>query len=102
MKVTDVKIDKYEPKDTGICADCTITLDNCLRIHHIHVINGAKGMFVAFPNTGDMKKFANSKLFVDIVHPVNSSLRAHIEEHVLRAYNDMSLSKKCSNQLILS
>lgn len=87
MRVTNVKVDKYHPQELGICADCSITLDNCLVIHQVHVVNGKKGMFVAFPNTGDMKKYANSKLFVDLVHPTSSKLRRHIEEEVLAIYN---------------
>lgn len=87
MRVTNVRVDKYHPQESGICADCSITLDNCFQVHQVHVINGEKGLFVAFPNTGDMKKYANSKQFFDLVHPTSSKLRKHIEEEVLSVYN---------------
>lgn len=86
MEVTRVKIDKYTP-DEPMKANCTVVLDNSLCIHQIHVIEGKNGLFIAFPNTGDMKLYRKSKRFVSIAHPCNDELRRKISDAVLEEYN---------------
>ena len=90
MLVTSVKIDKYTPKEVGICAECSVTLDNSLCIHKISVIMGEKGEFVAFPNTGNIKMFKHRKRYTDIVHPINKTLTEDITNQVLKAYHSYS------------
>ena len=88
MVVTDVKIDKYTPKEAGTCAECTVVLDDALCIHKVLVISGKKGEFIAFPNTGNIKVYKNRKRYIDIVHPINSDFRAELEGAVIKAYFD--------------
>lgn len=90
MEVTRVRIDKYEPKERGTCAECSITLDNCLCIHKIAVIMGEKGEFVAFPNTGSIKMYKHRKRYKDIVHPIDKTLTEDIANQVLEAYHRYS------------
>ena len=88
MIVTRVKTDNLTPQDKGICGEFTVYLDDILCIHKVFVINGEKGLFISFPNTGKMSRYANSKRFHDIVHPTKTSLRLHIQDKVLEHYND--------------
>lgn len=92
MDVTKVRIDKLTP-DEKIKATVTVFLDDVLCIHQMHVIDGDQGLFVGYPNTGDMKFFSNRKRFVDIVHPCNNELRDKIQSKVIEKYN-----KVVSNQ----
>lgn len=85
MKVTNVTIHNID-KNSKIRATCSITLDDMLRIHHIHVIEGDKGLFIGFPNTGEMKLYRNGKRFLDIVHPCNEELRREITDAVITKY----------------
>lgn len=85
MEVTRVKINKYTP-DEQMKATCTVVLDDSLCIHQIHVIEGKNGLFIGFPNTGDMKLYRKSKRFVNIVHPCTEELRKKISEAVLEEY----------------
>lgn len=91
MKVTRVKINDYTPNDYGTCASVTVYLDNSLVIHQLRVINGKGGLFVAFPNTGDMKLYGDKnggtkKRYNDIVHPCTEELRKEIVNKVLEKY----------------
>ena len=91
MKVTRVKINSYTPNSYGTCASVTVYLDNSLVIHQIRVVNGKRGLFIAFPNTGNMKLYSKNgekgkKRYDDIVHPCTEDLRKEITEKVLEAY----------------
>lgn len=88
MIITDIYFNNVEPKESGICAECTVIFDDMLCVHRISVINGNDGLFVAFPNTGAMKRYKNCKRYVDIVHPVNNSARQMIQSEVLKRYNE--------------
>lgn len=92
MVVTAIKTNNIEPKDVGICGEFTITLDDAICIHKIYVVNGDKGLFITFPNTGEMKMYKRSKRYFDIVHPTNKTIRELIEKEVLAKYKE-ELSK---------
>lgn len=86
MVVTKVVTNSISPQDCGICGEFTVTLDDSLCIHKVLVANGEKGLFIIFPNTGEMKRYSRAKRYVDIVHPTNNSLRQHIKDEVLKQY----------------
>lgn len=88
MQITNIVTNSISPKELGICGEFTITLDDSLCIHKIRVVNGSKGLFITFPNTGEMKRFSKAKRYADIVHPTNNSLRQYIQKEVLLKYND--------------
>ena len=91
MKVTRIEIKPLSNnREVGRLADCTIVLDDCLQVNHIHIIKGTKGLFVSFPNTGETRLVNNQRRFSDIVHPVNTELRSHIEEAILSKYREMN------------
>lgn len=86
MTVTRVTVNSLTPQDSGVCGEFTIVLDNELCIHKIKVINGEKGLFISFPNTGGAKTMPDGKRFFDVVHPTNNSLRQSIQSEVLKCY----------------
>lgn len=88
MQITKITVESVTPKDLGICAEVSILLDDVLSIHNIHVISGKKGLFISFPNTGQMRMFNGRKRYKDIVHPISKTLREDIETQVLKAYYD--------------
>lgn len=88
MKVTSIRVDSLSPQSKGICGEFTIVLDDAICIHKIYVVNGEKGLFITFPNTGEMKMYKKSKRFFDIVHPTSNSVRKIIEDEVLNRYNE--------------
>lgn len=88
MQVTNIEVNNLSPKESGICGEFTITLDHSLCIHKVLVIQGEKGLFIAFPNSGEAKCSTGAKKYRDIVHPTNNTLRQHIQSEVLKRYNE--------------
>lgn len=80
MEITDVRIRSVKPEGK-LRAFASITLDNCLAIHNLKVIEGEKGLFVAMPS-----RKTNRGEFKDVVHPTNNDLRAVLEQKVIGEY----------------
>lgn len=80
MKITEVRINKFENNNTKGFA--TITLDDAIVITGLTIIQGKKGLFVSMPNT----KGKDGKYY-DSVYPLSKSGRDYINNTVLDAYN---------------
>ncbi|AAL94235.1 SpoVG family protein [Fusobacterium nucleatum] len=82
MKVTNVKIKKVDgDKFDRLRAYVDVTLDDCLVIHGLKLMQGEQGMFVAMPS----RKMRNEE-FKDIVHPICPELRNDITKVVQEKY----------------
>lgn len=88
MQITKIVTNNISPKESGVCGEFSVTLDDSLCIHKILVVSGEKGFFITFPNTGEMRRFSKAKRYMDIVHPTNNSLRQYIQKEVLIKYNE--------------
>ena len=88
MTVTKIVTNRVAPQEYGVCGEFTVTLDDCLCIHRILVVSGEKGMFITFPNVGEVRRDGQPKRYLDIVHPTNNTLREHIQDEVLKRYNE--------------
>lgn len=81
MIITETKIRSINTTDEGrLKAIVSITIDNCLAIHDIKVIEGDDRLFVAMPSR---KK---SGIFRDIVHPIDEKTRNMLEDAILESY----------------
>ena len=82
MKITSVRVRKFEREDSRMKGIATVVIDDCFAIHDIKVIAGDTGLFIAMPSrktpTGEYR---------DIAHPTNQETRQMFEEAVLEAYN---------------
>lgn len=92
MQITRIVVDNVEPKELGVCGEFSIYLDNEICIHKMRVINGEKGLFVAFPSTGAVES-ENGRRFIDVVHPTKNSLREEIQAKVLERYEKEIMEK---------
>ncbi|MDO5564741.1 MAG: septation regulator SpoVG [Eubacteriales bacterium] len=81
MQITDVRIRLME-KEGKMKAVANITIDDALAIHDIKIIEGEKGLFIAFPST----KRKDGE-FKDIAHPINQATRELLQNMILEAYN---------------
>lgn len=79
MKVTDIKIRKTFT-DSSIKAIVSITIDKCLTIHDIKVIQGNDRLFAAMPSRKD------NDIYRDIIHPISTESRQKLENIILTAY----------------
>ena len=71
MKITDVR---------NIKAIVSITIDDCLAIHEIRIIQGNDRLFAAMPSRKD------NDVYRDIVHPITVAARQKLEDIILTAY----------------
>jgi stage V sporulation protein G len=80
MQITDIKIRKLF--DEGpMKAVVSVTFDGQLAVHDVKVINARDKFFIVMPS-----KKNPDDTYRDIVHPINASFRATLEEQVLAAY----------------
>ena len=82
MKITKTTIRKTFDKG-NLKAVVSITLDDCIAIHDIKVIQGHERLFVAMPNRLDDNGQSR-----DIVHPINYAARETLEKMILTAYEN--------------
>lgn len=83
MKITDVRLRKVNNQDTRMKALVSVTFDESFVVHDLRVIDGNNGLFVAMPS----KRTPDGE-FRDIAHPINSGMRQHVQEEVMRVYEE--------------
>ena len=81
MKITDVRIRLMEKDDSKLKAVASVTIDDCIAIHDIKIVDGADGYFVSMPS----RKSSRGE-YRDIVHPINSEARTELTDAVMEAY----------------
>ena len=82
MIINDVKIRKVF-SDGQLKAIVSITIDNCLAVHDIKIIQGTDRIFVAMPSRKD-----ESGNYHDIVHPIDGATRNDFEKIIFAAYEN--------------
>lgn len=92
MKVTRVKI--YEGRG-HILANMNITLDDCLAVNGIKVIDGTKGRFISFPQASYKDKDGFTQ-YRDIVFPCTKESRAALDKVLMKKYEEWASSGKAS------
>lgn len=86
MKVTEVRINKYEKNNVKGFA--TITIDDDLVISGFTIVDGSKGLFVSMPNTK-----GKDGEYHDTVFPLSKKGRDGLNKIIIDAY------KKSTNNL---
>ena len=81
MKITDIKIRKTFTEGP-MKAVASVTFDHQLVVHDIKVIYAKEKYFIVMPS----RKNADDT-YRDIVHPINASFRAELENAVIDAYH---------------
>lgn len=87
MDITDIRIRKIN-QDSKMKAIVSVTFDNSLAVHDIKIIEGADKLFVAMPS----RKTPEGE-YKDIAHPINSSMRADLENSILEKYQTALLEE---------
>lgn len=80
MTITETKIRSINTEGR-LKAIVSITIDGCLAIHDIKIIEGDNRLFVAMPSRKD-----ENGIFRDIVHPIDVKTRGMLEDVILDAY----------------
>ncbi len=80
MQITDIKIRKVFD-DGPMKAVISATFDGQLAVHDIKIINARDKYFIVMPSRKNP-----DNTYRDIVHPINSEFRAHMEAEIISAY----------------
>lgn len=81
MQITDIKIRKFF--DEGpMKAIVSVTFDDALAVHDIKVIFARDRYFIVMPSRKNP-----DGTYRDIVHPINATFRAELENAVIDAYH---------------
>ena len=83
MKITDVRVRIVNKDDAKLKAVASITIDDCIVVHDIKIINGEKGLFVSMPS----RKTPDGE-YKDIVHPINTETREVLVKAIFEAYEE--------------
>ena len=83
MKITDVRVRIVNKDDAKLKAVASITIDECIVVHDIKIINGEKGLFVSMPS----RKTPDGE-YKDIVHPINTETREVLVKAIFAAYEE--------------
>ena len=90
MKVTRVKI--FEGKG-HILANMNITIDDCLAVNGIKVIEGTKGRFISFPQISYKDEYGTIQ-YRDIVFPCTKESRAELDKVLMKKYEEWTSNGK--------
>ena len=85
MNITNVTIRKTF-SEGNLKAIVSLTIDDCLALHDVKIINGAGRTFVAMPS-----RQSDEGVYRDIVHPIGSQMRVEFEREILNAYENYLL-----------
>ena len=82
MEITDIKVRKLF--DEGpMKAIVSVTFDAQLAVHDIKVIHARDKFFIVMPSRKNP-----DETYRDIVHPINATFRAKLEEAVIHAFHE--------------
>ena len=81
MQITDIKVRKLFD-DGPMKAIVSVTFDGQLAVHDIKVIHAREKYFIVMPSRKNP-----DDTYRDIVHPINATFRAMLEQAVIEAYN---------------
>ncbi|MDD6211822.1 MAG: SpoVG family protein [Clostridiales bacterium] len=82
MKITDIKVRLMYEQTSRVKATVSLTLDGCMAIHDILIVEGDRGLFLAMPS-----RRCSDGIYRDIIHPLNQDTRAAISKLCLQAYD---------------
>ena len=93
-KIEVTKVDVY-PFNEGayigrVKAIANIVLNDQIQVRGLRVIDGENGLFVGYP----VDPFYKGEGFRNIVFPITSELRRHIEKSVLEKYDEATKETK--------
>ena len=81
MTITEIKFRKIIEDGKRMKAILSITIDNCLAIHDIKIIQSDSKLYVAMPSRKD-----ENGVFRDVVHPMDEYARALMEKTIINEY----------------
>ena len=94
MKITQINV-RRTFKEGKLKAIISITIDNCLAVHDIKIVQGNDRIFAAMPSRKD-----ENGVFRDTLHPIDPETRAEFDRIILSAYDRHVALEKIYNDMI--
>ena len=85
--VTDIAVYPFEAKDNPTVAFVNITILDKLVLKGIRIVDGCKGLFIAFPQSKRKGKKGKDDEYFDIFFPITKEFREELTEAILEAYD---------------
>ena len=85
--VTDIAVYPYEAKDNPTVAFVNVTILDKLVLKGIRVVDGKKGLFIAFPQSKRKGKKGKDVEYFDIFFPITKEFREELTKSILEAYD---------------
>ena len=85
--VTNIVVYPYEAKDNPTVAFVNVTILEKLVLTGIRVVDGRKGLFIAFPRSKRKAKKGGKDEYFDIFFPITKEFREELSEAILEAYD---------------
>lgn len=92
MNVTETRIRLVKKEDSKLKAIATVTLDSCMIIHDIKVVEGTDDLFIAMPS----RKMPSGE-YKDIVHPLNTETREALKAIIVEEYKKALAADQTEN-----
>lgn len=90
ISISDVRVYLFNGENSSLKAFASITIDDELVIKGLRVVEGNKGLFIAFPSTYSEK----DDEYYDNVFPIKKETRDYITDAVLAEYKDVIEEEK--------
>lgn len=84
ISISDVRVYLFNGENSSLKAFASITIDDEIVIKGLRIVDGNRGLFIAFPSTYSEK----DDEYYDNVFPIKKETRDYITEQVLAAYED--------------
>ena len=88
--VTDIAVYPFEAKDNPTVAFVNVTILDKLVLKGIRVVDGKKGLFIAFPQSKRKGKKGKDDEYFDIFFPITKVFREELTEAILEAYDKVT------------
>lgn len=82
LEITNLQVYPVKEPQGKLRAFARVVLADQIQLNGIRVYDGARGLFVSYPNEASRK----GEEYHQIYHPVSSELRSSIEKTVLEEY----------------
>lgn len=91
MKITKVRVKKFENENANVKGLVEVTLDNCFVIKDIRIIEKPEKMVVAMPSKAVITKNMDDETETvrkhkDLAHPINQETRKIFNDTILGVY----------------
>lgn len=81
MNITSVNVRLMDERAGKVRANMSVTLDNCIAVHDILIVEGERGLMMCMPS-----RRCTDGRYRDVVHPISQEARADLSAFCMQEY----------------